>query len=387
MMHQVRSSHHLRFDVLVARSERAIPGTFVSGPVEVSAGQLADELSACDNLSLEGVLAARTLILHALQTQRRLRRAGPLIERRESETIVIGGMPRTGTTLLQHVIAASAPLRNLTFWQALHPTAQIEARHGLAEFPVPRAIADAQCRVEELRMVEQVFARHPIDAYGIAECTPLLTSTLTSLEIPMMFDVPAFRDRLFGRSLDPEFGIIADQLAALEGQADQPWLLKSPLFVVDYDALFANVRPTAVMHVKRPAAQAFASFLELAIAARRQTSGQVDTPAVAWQMLDLWCSVLRRAADAISASRTPLVTVEYDDLVHSPVAALRALRAQVPSLDGRPVNTSRVEATAREQRQRHLPSSSSVEDFGLLTADVTNRLNDAAGGYFFSAAQ
>jgi len=390
-MHQVNPARHLRFETLVEHSERAVPGPFVAGPVEASADALIDDLTSAPDLSVEGVLAARSMILHALQAQRRLRRARPFIEGEghvaaaRPAPIVIAGAPRSGTTLLQHLIAGTAPVRNLTYWQAGHPTAQLEARHGLAEFAVPRAIADAECRVDELRLVEEAFARRPVDPYGVAECTPMFNAALDSFEILTMFDVPAFRERMLSRSHDAELGIVALQLAAIEGPRLEPWLLKSLSFAVDYDAVFTALGPSAVIHVRRPAAEAFASFVELAVAARSHTSGQVDAPAVAREMLDLWCRVLPRAADALTTSSVPVMTVEYCALVRTPVVALAALRAQLPILATDPLSESRLEAIAREQRRAHvLQSSSLVEDFGLTTGDVTRRLHDASCGYFFS---
>ena len=143
---------------------------------------------------------------------------------------MIAGAPRSGTTLLQHLVSGTAPVRNLTYWQALNPTAQLEARHGLAEFAVPRAIADAECRVDELRMVEEVFARRPVDPYGVAECTPMLSAALDAFEILTMFDVPMFRERMLSRTHEAEMGIVARQLAAIDGPRHQPWLLKSLSF-------------------------------------------------------------------------------------------------------------------------------------------------------------
>ena len=80
-MHQANPAQLLRFETLVERSELAVPGPFVAGAVEASAAALIDELTASADLSVSGVLVARSMILHALQAQRRLRRAQPFIER------------------------------------------------------------------------------------------------------------------------------------------------------------------------------------------------------------------------------------------------------------------------------------------------------------------
>ncbi len=389
-MYQANSARLLRFERLVERSELAVPGPFVAGTVEASAAALVDELAVAPDLTVPGVLVARSMILHALQSQRRLRRAQPFIEREGHAPaagpgpIVIAGAPRTGTTLLQHLISGTSPVRNLTYWQALHPTAQLEARHGLAEFAVPRAIADAECRIDELRMVEEVFARRPVDPYGVAECTPMLSAALDAFEIVTMFDVPLFRERMLTRSHEAEMGIVALQLAAVDGPRHQPWLLKSLSFALDYDAVVSALSPRAVIHVCRPAAEAFASFVELAIVTRAHTSGQGDASAVAREMLDLWCRALTRAAGALASSEVPVLTVEYRELVGNPTAAISDLRAQLPELAADPLSEARLEAIVREQRRAHLPSSLLVEDIGLTTRDVTRRLHDASRGYFFA---
>ena len=128
-MYQANPARLLRFETLVERSELAVPGPFVAGPVEASAAALVDELTVAPDLPVPGVLVARSMILHALQTQRRLRRAQPFIEREGHAPaagpgpIVIAGAPRTGTTLLQqpdqrhgarpqpHLLAGPAPDR------------------------------------------------------------------------------------------------------------------------------------------------------------------------------------------------------------------------------------------------------------------------------------
>lgn len=388
-MYQANPQRLLRFETLVERAELAVPGPFVAGPVEATAVALIDELTDSPDLSVGGILAARSMILHALQSQRRLCRAQSYIEpdiatEPAPGPIVISGAPRSGTTLLQNLVGGTAPVRSLTYWQALHPTAQLEARHGLAEFAVPRAIADAECRVDELRMVEDVFARRPVDPNGVAECTPLLTAALDSFEILIMFAVPAFRERMLARAHEPEFGIAAQQLSAIDGPRAHPWLLKSGAFVLDYDALDHALRPSAIVHVRRPAAEAFASFVELAVAAREHTSGQGDASAVAREMLDLWCRTLSRAADALTRTTVPIMTVEYRELVGNPKAVVSTLRAQLPALGSAPLSEGRVETIARQQRRMFMPSSHFVEDFGLRTRDVVGRLHDASCGYFFS---
>jgi hypothetical protein len=101
-------------------------------------------------------------------------------------------------------------------------------------------------------------------------------------------------------------------------------------------------------------------------------------------MLDLWCRVLARAADALSRSDVAVMTVEYRELVRTPIVAIAAVRAQLPELSADPLSEARLEAIAREQRRVHMPSSTLVEDFGLTNGEVTSRLHDASCGYFFS---
>src|SRR5437899_12306398 len=80
-MHQADPARLLRFETLVERSELAVPGPFVAGTVETSAAALIDELTVAPDLSVPGLLVARSLILHALETQRRSRRAPPCLPR------------------------------------------------------------------------------------------------------------------------------------------------------------------------------------------------------------------------------------------------------------------------------------------------------------------
>ena len=59
-----------------------------------------------------------------------------------------------------------------------------------------------------------------------------------------MFDVPLFRERMLTCSHEAEMGIVALQLAAVDGPPNELWLSKSLSFsVLDYGAVVSAVSP------------------------------------------------------------------------------------------------------------------------------------------------
>ncbi len=141
--------------------------------------------------------------------------------------VVIAGLPRSGTTHLQHLLAATGRFRVLPYWESLEPFT-IPAERGVV--PDPRW---QRCEMGMTVMhaaVPHLVLMHEIDTPDhIHEEIALLANDFSTMYFETMGDLPAWRDYYRSHDQEPHYAYLRLQLQAMQHQGDgRRWLLKSP---------------------------------------------------------------------------------------------------------------------------------------------------------------
>ncbi len=336
------------------------------------AGVLGRALEQHGNLSAVGRLAMRAEIGNSAARYGRLHEAqvlGPQFDR----LVVIGGLPRTGTTLLHSVLAAALPAFTLSPGMAFEPLAATRATAELASMQ----------RYELLRAVgPAVAAMHPTDLPQ-EECTPLLQHSLACLQTVVMFDLG---EEYWSETLRDGFqdtytywGSMISRLYDTYRTGSSMLLLKSPMHFYAYRELFemtAEVELTLI-HIRRDASAVVRSLLNLVAASRALFARSTDRHAIGAEWLSNLELSIPRAVDALKAppSNVEVVDLDYRDLIANPVKVGCDLADRFG-----------VEKSATG-RLTPLPAPTSVplarlEAFGLAAEDI--RRLDNLGEPFFS---
>jgi len=354
----------LQISALVAEATEASPWLTHDVPRRVEL-LLADQDP--HGLSELGALGLSEEIKHAARTANAALLAFPAVPP-PIDAVVVGGLPRTGTTYLQSVLGEALGRRLLRGWEAYLPSAASnpELRAG--------AIAEARARFAAARSVSpELHEMHPLDADGIEECTPLLQHSLECLQWAMMLHAPSYVKWLLAPRRTTAYRIWGAQLNQI-GQSGTRWLLKSPMHFCDYRSMLSVAPGCSIIHVRRDPVSMITSFLNLCLSARRVFNPRVVPAGLG----KFWLTQIARFLDAAQQDIDDLglhiVVVDFPDLLIDPYRVVGFIAEElgvkaIPYRDPpRPPSAS----------YRRLP----LEAFGLQARYVQQRLGDHLGGPF-----
>jgi hypothetical protein len=356
----------------------ATPGERRCGlPTREAIDVLASGLAGAGLTPLGWVVAANE-ISHGVSVQRQveieLDAAPDLVDL--VRPVVIGGLPRSGTALLHHLLALSPSFRAAREWEVTSPTATALARRGADGGAIRDAVRLGRVRMEFLEVVAPRLPElAPISVHSGEGCTQLLHHSLCSFHLLTMFRADGYAEWLRGQDLAPLYRFWAAQLGLIDPSAER-WLGASPMHMFGYAPLWTAVPSAAVVHVRRDPVAAFEVFLDAAIAVRRVFADDVDTRSTAIEWLGIWVTMLERAVEgaelAASGGKT-LIVVDHEDLLDDAAGVVADVcgRLAVEMPPARTVGALGAALCDRERERRD-----GFERFGLTYAAVDAALSE-----------
>lgn len=280
--------------------------------------------------------------------------------------IFIVGLPRTGTTLLQGLLAAQPGLRTPLRWETdLTPVPPAIARRRQVKAQVRYAKAASGFAN---RLSPGLPLAHPVGALLPEECNPLLMPSFRALLFTTFFPSVAYHDYLYTSRFAHAYEWHRRHLQMLSFEAPRAtWVLKAPVHMASLDALLVEYPDARVVFMHRDPLAVLPSMCALTIALRRLVSPEQDPQAIGRELM----RNLPRMFEAGHAVRQHwpgtaprFIDVRYDDLVADPARTVRTiLRHFTMPADG--VDTAVaafLDEDAKQKRGRH---SYTLADFGL----------------------
>jgi hypothetical protein len=248
-----------------------------------------------------------------------------LADRDLSPAIVIVGLPRSGTTLLQHLLARDPAHRVLRQWEALRPAAP---RGPDLDVAAQRA-TDRSFRLLDY-LAPDARALHPVDTVEPTECVTLFSNSFASLELATFNQVPSYLSWCLGSDLADAYREYAFQLRVLESHERRSrWLLKSPAHLFWLDQLLAVLPQAKVIQIHRDPLEVLGSFCSLSAVLSGIGSDDVDLRALGERWAPAWAEGLDRAERARQRGPTDrYIDVEYADLVGNPMGEVQRIYEQ-----------------------------------------------------------
>ncbi len=283
---------------------------------------LLTEIEATGKLNTLGRLMTRQEILRGLRTRllvTRARTETPAIADEKIETpIVITGPPRSGTSILFELLALDPNARAPLSWEVLHPV-----RFGGAS--EAETLAMAECEQEFWSDVQPEFAAiHELRADLPVECVTLTLPSFTGGHWGMIANLPNWVAD-YPASMDYHRAL----LQTLQyGREPQNWVLKTPLYLVFIDLLFATYPDAWVVHTHRDPLKTEPSSLSTLATVRWERSDEVELPEAGGAGLG---DVMMLLATRRAAGELPdrIVDSHFTDLMADPVAAVEKLYGQM----------------------------------------------------------
>jgi hypothetical protein len=300
--------------------------------------------------------------------------------------IVVVGMMRSGTTLLQRVLASDPRLACAYGWEVGEPA----PRAGWDPAADDPRIADAEAREEQTRnFAAELFAIHPTYVHEAEEEIVFLADAFLSHIPEASCDVPRYRSWIDTQDFSPAYRWLRRMLQLLQwqkrqrGEPPRPFVLKTPAHLGYLDVLLAEFPDAHLVHAHRDPVDVIPSGASLNTTLWRTHGDVVDPHEVGRQWLERmgWsCDRAVAARELIPAAQVSDIT--FVDAVADPIGTAASILAAV-DLELTDETASAMEAWIAQDRKREtLPVHRySPTDFGLTDVQIRERFADYTQRY------
>ena len=360
------SADDFALDALLAEASSRAGGLDDFGPGDFRQGLrvLADALNneACLSPAGRGLLREKLLgqLVNRLVMEDHLRRHPEILEQAIDDPLVIVGLPRTGTTLLQRTLAVDPQFSKALWWETRYPA---PLPGETLEQPQKRI---ARAREEVAGMIEflpQLLAIHPLDAEQPDEEFMLMEhSFLCAMD--SYVNVPSYTAWLDAQDQTQVYRYLKRTLQFLQWQQarrgiepGRRWLLKSPQHLHTLELLFEVFPKAQVVLTHREPARTIPSLASFIHTLWLLYSDKADAEAVGEQWNRRMARALRHAMTV--RERMPpecFLDVHFEDTVAEPQAVVERIY-QFAGLQLTPQTRSAMaqwlQANGREKRAVH----------------------------------
>ncbi len=298
-----------------------------------------------------------------------------ILQERIRAPVIILGLTRTGTTLLQRLIASDTRFYSAAFWEA--------------RFPVPAAgdlggeqrIAAAKAEIEAMLAANPDLASvHPFDAMAADEDILILDHTLLSNTSETLAPIPSYYRWLREQDLRPAYRYWHRLLQMLQWQKKQRglsaerWVLKTPMHLAHVDHILELLPDATFVQTHRDPLVTIPSYASMIHALWRGVTDAADPVAAARESSATLEQDLARCLEVRQGlPDEKFVDVDFQETVSDPVAVVERIYRRI----GMPMTeTARSQIRAymsthpREGRPKH---TYTLEQFGFTAEEIRRR--------------
>jgi hypothetical protein len=346
--------------------------------------ELLDSLRSAPLNDLGRMILRGTLLrslIQRLRTEAWCREHPEILAEAVDAPIVVVGMMRSGTTLLQRVLAADPRLACAHGWEVGEPA----PRSGWdPAAPDPR-ITDAEAREEQMRtFAAELFAIHPTYVHEAEEEIVFLADSFLSHIPEASCDVPRYRAWVDTQDFAPAYRWLRRNLQLLQwqkrrrGEPVRPFVLKTPAHLGYLETLLAEFPDAHIVHSHRDPVDVIPSGASLNTTLWRTHCDDVDPHEVGRQWIERmgWsCDRAVAARDRIPAGQ--VTDVAFVDTVADPIGIAGGVLAALGlELTGAAVVAMQA-WIAQDAKRATLPVHRyDAADFGLTADQIRTRFAD-----------
>ena len=282
----------------------------------------------------------------------------------------ICGLPRTGSTLLHRLLAASPQLTATLSWECSYP------------LPFPGERPEAEIRKDKARKMMELFLSlspdfadmHTVVWDGPEEDVLLLDRCFTAMSWDSFYWVPTYGIWLRSFDQSKAYGDLREWLQVLQWQDQarqgKQWVLKSPHHLTAADTVLDEFPECKIVMTHRSPTSAVPSYASMVQAMTSQYSDHADPKQIGRYWNDRFVECLSGFAEVRARRPDRFVDVPFKATVAEPLDAVRRLMAELGlTLDADDLKAFEDYLEVNRQ-ERHGSHSYTAEDFGLSTEQL-----------------
>lgn len=357
-------------------------------PFEEPLTVLAESYRSAD-LNDIGAHILRSGLVHSLRMRLRaqewIRRHPEIAAEVITAPIVVVGMMRSGTTLLQRLLAADNRFHCAYGWEVVEVAPRLDYDWSAEEDP--RIAVSEKREATSRELAPELFAIHPMYAREPEEEIVFLSDAFLSHVPESGAQVPRYREWIDGQDFAPAYAYLHRMLQFLQWQKRQRgltagpagpvgrWVLKSPAHLGYLDSLRHQFPDLHVVHMHRDPKQTIPSGASLNATLHAMHSDEVDRHRIGAQ----WLQRMGWTNDRAMASRSGWsdefqrsTDIEFTDAVADPIGQV----ARVYDAIGLTLTSDAESAMRRwlaERPREPARPPYAATDFGLDDREIDQR--------------
>ncbi|MEC9067419.1 MAG: sulfotransferase [Pseudomonadota bacterium] len=350
-------------------------------PMEV----LLDAVAGEARLNAAGDFSAMQQFHHVLRdrllAQMWFRRHPEILSRPMPRPVVIVGPMRSGTTRMHRLLASDRRFTHMRSFETISPVPRPgfeEVMEGRREDFRP-VLARRIMKVARLAN-PRTLSIHPTGPYEPEEELGLLVASMWGMKHEAQWHVPSYGRWCEGESAVPAYRHMAD-LLRLVGWSQQasslrPWILKTPQHMLDLPALLEVFPDARLIFTHRDPLKVVGSAASLAWNQTIIYSDHADPARMGREWLHktaLQVERMRAARETIPQER--MIDVQYEDMESDWRGTMERVYRFL-GLDMAPALPGMEDYMRRASALKRRPHAYSLDEFGLTSGDVLDRLGD-----------
>ena len=354
-------------------------------PFEEPLTVLAESYASAD-LNDIGVHILRSGLVHSLRMRLRsqewIRRYPEIAEEVVVAPIVVVGMMRSGTTLLQRLLAADNRFHCAYGWEVVEVAPRLDYDWSAPDDP--RIAISEKREAVSRELAPELFSIHPMYAREPEEEIVFLSDAFLSHVPESGAQVPGYRAWIDSQDFAPAYAYLHRMLQFLQwqkrrcGSTADRWVLKSPAHLGYLDTLRAQFPDLHVVHMHRDPKETIPSGASLNATLHAMHADEVDRHRVGAQWLQRmgWTNDRAMATRSAWSDQSGRCTdIEFADAVADPIGQV----ARVYDAIGVRLTSDAESAMRRWLADRPRESARppySAQDFGLSDGQIDERFAD-----------
>lgn len=312
------------------------------------------------------------LLVNRLRAEDYFKRFPEILEEEICEPLVIVGLGRTGTTMLQRLLACDPRTLSVFWWESRNPAPFPNADRMADRSRDPRII-DAEDEVNAMiESAPHLAAIHPMEAEAPDEEIMLLEHSFFSTTPEALVHIPSYSAWLEQQDQTSGYEYLKNLLKFLQWQkkrsgiSGERWVLKSPHHLGFLDLLFKVFPDAAVIQTHRDPVDTIPSWASLIYTLRSLASDSVDPKEAGRHWSRKFKNAMKRSMEIRDTGIGRFMDIWYQEVVKDPLAQLHRIY-EFAGMELTPeVEQTMSKWTRDHSRDKRPAHRYTLEEFGLV---------------------